>query len=190
MTSLRERIEAWVRGLAPRERLLLGGAAGIAGAMLLWIGAVLPLVGAVRSAELRVETAERELDVARRILTDLSAVQSRLDAVERRIREGPRGNLFTTLEQLAAQSAVKVESMEPQAAASSDVFRETKVQVVLKQVTLAQTVSFLHKIESTEQLLSVKSLRVRSRVDRKGDAVLELLDVTFTVSSFEPASGA
>ncbi|MCL4684666.1 type II secretion system protein M [Myxococcota bacterium] len=190
MNGLRERWTVWIGGLAPRERLLVGAAGGVLVVLVIWLGLVMPLVGAVRSARLRVETAERELEIATRLQEDLGAIQGRLAAVERRIREGPRGNLFTTLEELAVQSAVKVESMEPQAAASSDAFRETKVQVVLKQVTLAQMVNFLHKIEAAQQMLSVKSLRVRTRSDRKGDAVAELLDVTFTVSSFEPASGA
>jgi hypothetical protein len=48
-------------------------------------------------------------------------------------------------------------------------------------VTLAQTVAFLHGVETAPQLLSVKSLRVRTRAEQKED----LLDVTFTVSSFE-----
>ena len=74
-----------------------------------------------------------------------------------------------------------VESMEPQASPANDRYRETKVEVGLKQVTLPQTVSYLHEIESTEQLLSVKTLRIRTRADKP-----ELLDVTFTVSSFEP----
>jgi hypothetical protein len=42
-------------------------------------------------------------------------------------------------------------------------------------------VTYLHQIEDTPQVLSVKSLRIRSRPDRSG-----LLDVNFTVSSFEP----
>ena len=72
--------------------------------------------------------------------------------------------------------------MDPQAPLTSDRYRETKVQVVLKSVTLSQTVNYLHRIESSEQLLSVKSLRLRTRAESP-----ELLDVTFTVSSFEPA---
>jgi hypothetical protein len=76
---------------------------------------------------------------------------------------------------------VKIESIEPQAAPANDRYKETKVQLVLKQVTLAQAVSFLHGIEASPQLLSVKSLRVRTRAEQKED----LLDVTFTVSSFE-----
>lgn len=190
MSGLRERIAVWIGGLAPREQLLLGTAAALLVLALVWLGLVRPLVGAVSDATLRVETAERNLEVARRVQGELAALQANLSAVEQRIREGPRGNLFTTLEQLAAQSAVKVESMEPQASPASDAYRETKVQVQLKQVTLAQVVNFLHKIESSPQPLSVKSLRVRTRSDQRGGAKTDLLDVTFTVSSFEPTGGA
>jgi type II secretory pathway component PulM len=188
VNGLRERIAVWVGGLAPRERLLLGAAAAMLAIALVWLGLVLPLVGAVSNAGLRVETAERNLEVGRRVQSELAALQGNLASVEQRIREGPRGNLFTTLEELAAQSAVKVESMEPQAAPASENYRETKVQVALKQVTLAQVVNFLHKIESAPQPLSVKSLRVRTRSEQKGGEKVDLLDVTFTVSSFEPTT--
>jgi len=72
--------------------------------------------------------------------------------------------------------------MEPRTSPASDAYSETKVQVVLKSVTLAQLVNYLHRIETDAQVLSVKSLRVRTRQDRP-----ERLDVTFTVSTFEPA---
>jgi type II secretory pathway component PulM len=182
MTGLRERISVALAGLAPRERILVGAVAVLFAIGLVWLGGVVPLLSAIGGAAARAETAELDLERARRVQTELAVVQGRLGVVEKRIREGPRGNLFTTLEELAAQSAVKVESMEPQAAAVQEPYRETKVQLVLKQVTLAQVVNFLHKIESAPQLLSVKSLRIRTRVEKKED----LLDVTFTVSSFEP----
>lgn len=183
MNGLRERLAAFVSGLAPRERLLLGAAVTCLLLSVAWLGVAMPVLGAIGRGATRAETAERELEMALRLRADLAGIQGRLASVERRVREGPKGNLFTTLEQLAAQSAVKVESMEPQAAPPQEPFRETKVQVVLKQVTLAQLVNFLHKIESAPQLLSVKSLRVRTRTEKKED----LLDVTFTVSSFELA---
>ncbi|RIL00223.1 MAG: hypothetical protein DCC71_19030 [Proteobacteria bacterium] len=181
MSDLFERIRTALGGLAPRERLLLGATAAMLLVALLWFALLRPALAHVRDAEARVANAERDLEVARRLQGDLADVQGRLGTVERRIREGPKGNIFTTLEELAQKSAVKVESMEPQAAPAQDRYRETKVQVVLKQVTLAQTVSFLHGIESAPQLLSVKSLRIRTRSEQKED----LLDVTFTVSSFE-----
>lgn len=148
---------------------------------ILWLAVVMPAIASIRNAEERVSAAERDLATADRLQRALSEIQGRLGTVENRIREGPKGNIFTTLEDLARQSAVKVESMEPQAAPAQEHYKETKVQVVLKQVTLAQAVAFLHGVESSQQLLSVKSLRIRTRAEQKED----MLDVTFTVSSFE-----
>lgn len=148
---------------------------------ILWLAVVMPAIASIRNAEERVSAAERDLATADRLQRALSEIQGRLGTVENRIREGPKGNIFTTLEDLARQSAVKVESMEPQAAPAQEHYKETKVQVVLKQVTLAQAVAFLHGVESSQQLLSVKSLRIRTRAEQKEN----MLDVTFTVSSFE-----
>ena len=103
-----------------------------------------------------------------------------LSGVESRIQRGSRGNLRTTLETLAQKSQVSVESMEPQTAPTNDRYRETKVEVSLKGVSLPQTVAYLHEIEGSGELLTVKSLRLRTRADKP-----ELLDVVFTVSSFE-----
>ena len=61
---------------------------------------------------------------------------------------------------------------------------ETRVQVELKNLSLAQLAGYLDRIETAPQLLSIKSLRIRSRADKP-----ELLDATVTVSSFEPAAG-
>jgi general secretion pathway protein M len=181
VNGLLDRLRTALTSLAPRERLLLAGAGSVLLLTILWLGVALPAIASVRDAEERVAAAERDLASARRLQGDLAEIQGRLGAVEKRIREGPAGNIFTTLEDLAQKSAVKVESMEPQAAPAQDHYKETKVQVVLKQVTLAQTVAFLHGVESAPQLLSVKSLRIRTRAEQKED----LLDVTFTASSFE-----
>jgi general secretion pathway protein M len=116
-----------------------------------------------------------------RLRREFEEVRGRLASVEERVANGPRGNLRTTLESLATRAAVKIESMEPQASPAHERYRETKVEVGLKRVTLPQTVRYLHEIESTNQVLSVKALRVRTRSDDP-----QLLDVTFTVSSFEP----
>ncbi len=166
--------------LAPRERMLLGVVGMLAVVVLGWLCAVTPRMASIDEARPPVQTEERDLAVAARVRDELVEIQGRLQAVERRISSGPSGNLFTILEDLAKQSSVAIESMEPQAAATQDRYKETKVQVSLKEVTLAQATNFLHRIESAPQLLSIKSLRVRTRKDKPAH-----LDVTFTVSSFE-----
>lgn len=182
MNAWLARARAWLDGLSPRERMLVLAAGAALVAAVVVLGLVLPALRAARAASERVASAEQELLAVQRLRHEYDEVQGRLAAVEERIRSGPRGEIFTTLEKLARDSAVKVDSMEPRTAPASDDYRETRVQVALKGVTLAQLVNYLHRIDSSEQVLSIKSLRVRTRKDRP-----EMLDVTFTVSSFEPA---
>lgn len=183
MSGLLARLRALVASLSPRERLLLGSVGALFALVLAWLVVVQPFLDARETARGRVAAAEQELQAVLGLRGEYEEIRGRLEAVENRIQQGPRGNIFTLLESLAKRSAVQVEAMEPQAALASDRYKETKVQVVLKDVTLAQAVHYLGQIESSDQLLSVKSLRVRTRRDRP-----EVLDVTFTVSSFEPVS--
>lgn len=182
MKELLARLRNIYQGLSSQERILVMIAGAGVGAALLFLIVVNPVLGASAAADRRVTDAEQELELVRRLRRDYDEVHGRLATVEERIRSGPRGEIFTTLEKLAAESVVKVDSMEPRTSPASDAYRETKVQVALKSVTLAQLVNYLHKIDSSDQVLSIKSLRIRTRKDKP-----ELLDATFTVSSFEPA---
>jgi general secretion pathway protein M len=176
------RLRGIYRGLSSQERILVSAAAAGVAAALVFLLIVSPVLGWSARSEQRVATAEQELELVRRLRREYDEVHGRLATVEERIRNGPRGEIFTTLEKLAAESVVKVDSMEPRTSPASDAYRETKVQVALKNVTLTQLVNYLHKIDSSDQVLSIKSLRIRTRKDKP-----DLLDATFTVSSFEPA---
>ena len=179
--------EWWTRllnaynGLEARERLLVSVVGALLGVALLYVAVVAPILRASDRGEERLATADQRLQVMQRLRRDYDDVRGRLADVEQRIRRGARGELRTTLESLAQQASVKVESMEPQASPAHPKYRETKVEVGLKNVTLAQTVHYLHEIDIAPQALSVKSLRIRTRPEQP-----ELLDVSFTVSSFEP----
>jgi general secretion pathway protein M len=168
-------------GLEPRERLLVSVGIGLFALFLVWTLVLSPLIGVASQRGQRLEVADQRLRVMEALRRDYDDVRARLADVERRIQSGPKGNLRTTLESLASQASVKVESMEPQASPSHPKYHETKVEVGLANVTLAQTVTYLHQIETAPQALSVKSLRIRTRPEQP-----ELLEVSFTVSSFEP----
>jgi type II secretory pathway component PulM len=180
MSDWLARLRTALGRLSARERLLVGLVGALFAFLFVLMAVVNPLLSASERASERALAAERELEAVERMRGELDEIQGRLASVETRIRKSPRGNIFTTLESLASQSGVKVDSMEPQTAPSSDDYRETKVQVVLKDVSLAQLADYLHRIESASQLLSIKSLRIRTRQDQSA-----LLDVNFSVSSFE-----
>ena len=180
MSEFFSRLTAAFGNLSPRERTLVSSAAILTGVALGYFALVVPVLAIGNRAADRLDTATTEYQVMKRLRGEYSDVQQRLLGVEGRIQRGSRGSLRTTLESLAQKSLVTVESMEPQAAPSNDRYRETKVEVGLKSVTLPQTVAYLHQIETASQLLTVKSLRIRTRADNP-----DLLDVTFTVSAFE-----
>ncbi len=183
MSGLLARLRAAVQGLSPSEQRLVGAAVVIFVAAGLFYGVLRPVIGGIAANAGRLERAEASLAEVRVLRERYDDVHGRLSVVERRIQRGPKGEIFTTLEDLAKQSALKVDSMEPRTSPASEEYRETKVQVALRSVTLAQVVNYLHRIEAAEQVLSIKSLRIRTRPDKP-----DLLDVTFTVSSFEPVS--
>jgi len=174
------RIRAAFYNLSARERLFVMAAGGVLLVFILLVAVVNPLISASSRASSRVEAAENELRAVQILRSRYDEVDTRMASIEQRIRSGPKGEIFTTLESLARASAVMVDSMEPRTSPASDDYRETKVQVILRGVTLAQMVNYLQQIESAPQLLSIKSLRIRTRSDKP-----ELLDVNFTVSSFE-----
>jgi type II secretory pathway component PulM len=178
--ALWDRLRAYFRNLSVREQLLVG-AVGALAALLVAVAVVFQLLATGDRLDGRVAAAEQQLTAVARLRREFDDVNGRLRDVESRIQSAPRGNLRTTLESLAAHANVKVESMEPQASPTHERYRETKVEIGLAEVTLAQAVTYLNQIESTPQPLSVKSLRIRTRPEKP-----ELLDVTFTVSSFEP----
>jgi type II secretory pathway component PulM len=177
--ELLARIRAALDNLSRREYLLVVAAGAVFLIIALLVG-VVNLRSASSGATRRVETAEEELRAVQTLRSRYDEIDARMASVEQRIQSGPRGEIFTTLESLARASAVTVDSMEPRTSPASEDYQETKVQVILRGVTLAQMVNYLQRIESAPQLLSIKSLRIRTRSDKP-----ELLDVNFTVSSFE-----
>jgi type II secretory pathway component PulM len=181
MKKLWSRLRSAFGDLSERERILVSIVGALCIVLVFYFGIIQSSLGLRSNAQRRLTQAEQQLKVMSRLRGEFDDVNERLTSVEQRIQSSTRGNLRTTLETLALASEVKVESMEPQATPSNDRYRETKVEVALKQVTLQQTVNYLHEIESSEEVLSVKSLRMRTRKDKP-----DFLDVTFTVSTFEP----
>jgi type II secretory pathway component PulM len=177
-----ERLQAMWRDLAPREQILVGAAGGIVVLAILVIAIIQPVVSAADRASERRLAAEQQLQAITRLAAEYDQLGARLEKVEERIRANrEKSNLRSLLESLASQSQVRISSMEERQSGRNENYAETKLEVNLKSVTLSQTVRYLHNIESSNRQLSIKSLRIKSQ---QGEDAR--LDVTFSVSSFEP----
>ncbi len=187
MSELLARIQAAWENLSAREQWLVTAVGVSLGGLLLWAAVINPIAGATESARTRGEDLERQIELMVRLRRDYDQVAGRLSTVERRIAASrDAGGLRTLLSSLATRSAVKIDSMEERESPEHDRYRETKLEVTLKGVSLGQTINYLHNIESEARLLSIKSLRIKHAKSRSKGPGEDLLDVTFTVSSFEP----
>jgi type II secretory pathway component PulM len=181
VTELWNRLRNAWGDLSLRERALVSAAVGALAAVLFYLAVVNPFVSAAGRAHARVDAAELQLETITRLDREYQEVAARMASVEKRIRENrSRQNVLTLLESLASKSSVKIDSMQERSSPGHELYRETKVEVTLKSVSLTQTVAFLHSIESAERQFSIKGMRIKTQRDKS-----DLLDVTFTVSSFE-----
>lgn len=181
MNEFLMRLNGFWDDLSSRERVLVGSAGAALLVSLVVVGVIQPIFSVASGIEARAETAEQQLEAMNRLRREYDVVNASLSIVEAQIRANPqKRNLLTLLESLASGASVKINSMEERKAQENDKFKETRVEVRLKKVTLEAAVSYLHAIESSDQLLTVKSLKMKNRTDRSN-----LLDVTFNVSTFE-----
>lgn len=182
MNELIERLRNAWDNLSPREQILTTAAGAAVAVSLVAFVIVMPFVNLADRAGTRVQTAEQQVMAMVRLQREYAEINGRLSGVEQRIQnQGRQQNIRTLLDNLAESSSVRIATMEERQASKHDHYVETKVEVSLKNVSLSQTIKYLHNIEASPQQLSVKSLRIRGRADKS-----QLLDVTFAVSSFEP----
>lgn len=184
MSDLWARLRRFIDGRSLRERWLMVAGAGLILVMLLQALVITPLDESL--AAVRGESTELQTDLLRsgRRATEIIRLSSELAAVEARIKPGENTNLLTLLERLADEAQIKdqLESIKPKSTSGNDRYPETRVEVSLRGATLKQAVSFLHRIETADVLLIIRSLRIKTRRD---DSML--LDLSFSVSSFERA---
>ena len=182
MNELFSRLTAIWDNLSGRERVLVSVAGAGLGVAFLVLGIIQPMIQMAERLEIRRESAEQQLQALIRLRREYDVVNASLSTVEARINANQeQRNLLTLLEALAKESSVTINSMQERKAQDDAKFKETKVEVRLKRVTLKDTVSFLHAIEASDRLLTVKSLHIKNRPDKSN-----LLDVKFNVSTFDP----
>jgi len=175
------RAKALWQGLSSQERVLVGVAGGLLVAVVFVFGIVFPVLGAIDSASENASSAEGQLATMQRLNREWNKISGRLAKVEAAIQQDrDQRNLITLLDSLAQSSSVKISSIQEGRASSEGGYEETKVDVALKNVTLAQVVKYLKSIESAPRPLSIKSLRIKARSDPAA-----LLDVNFSVSAFK-----
>lgn len=167
--------------LSQRERIAVAVAAVAVLAALLYAGIVAPYRRAVRNLDTRISTRQRQLGEMAALQQRYQQLQRRVGEAERRLAKTADFSLFAYVEGLAGQMISKenLVSMRPQPPTVREDLREEAVEVRLEKVRLDQLVRLLHAIDENEALLTVKSLKIKTRFDNRSQ-----LDAVLTIASY------
>ena len=174
-------------GMTPREQTT---ALIVAAAVLILI-VVLP----VWAASSRIDRLEQEVSQNKRQFRDVVRAietynkrKADLTVIQQSMATGYDASPSTTIEAIAEKNGMKdsIDSLKAKAAAPSDIFEESSVDVRLKRVRLPQLIDFLTAVENDpDKMLRIRVLDIKPRFDNKQD-----LDVAFTASTYRLLEGA
>jgi len=181
-----ERIRGLLGGLTPRDRrvllfgisvVLLFGAWFAVGSMNKSARQLTNNLAAARNAQSQVEG----------MLDDFRSRVGAADALEARLQAGKDFTPLTWLEKVGNEMGISanIRSMTERGVVETDFYRAQKVNILVDNINLRQTIDLLHRLESTPQ--AVRFDEVRLKPDRKEK---ELLDVRIDLLVLGPLEGA
>lgn len=158
--------------LSSRERVVIGAGAAVALVVGGYLFLVEPIMTRARAAEATVPVREATLERRRlligqqpRLVRELAAVSARLEVESARLLRGPTAPLAASelqkiVKDLLAAANVEVRSERVLAASDQQGLLEVPIELTIV-AGVRDTVAALVRLERTDRLLAVKSLRIR-----------------------------
>lgn len=142
----------------------------------------------------RAAVLDRQIAAATRQESELQALQrdyirqkSVVDRINTQLQQQQKAfSLFSRLEALATQTNIrdKILYMKPTVNTPNESYNEDSVEVKMEGVTLEQLIQYLYQVENSPQLLKIKRLYIKPRLDNR-----QILSVIFRVSVFNLKEG-
>lgn len=168
------------------RRALLAGmiVLGVAMLVFLWL---LPSLEKIRRLDRAIAMEAKRLDQVRELHKAVSELSQREDNIQDQIkrRSMESFSVASVVESIARDAGVmdQVQYLKPEQGKLFDQFREALVSLKIGEITPAQLVDFLYRLESSERILRVRNLQLRSSPKQT-----DKLDVTLTVFTLLPAA--
>ncbi|MBK7975772.1 MAG: type II secretion system protein M [Deltaproteobacteria bacterium] len=174
--------------LQPRERKLVAGAGVVLVLLLAWTIVVQSARGMDR-LEQEIANGGKRLEKMQALIGEYRAKKQLLTDVLPGARGGDNTSLQQRVQEIAnqagAQDAVATIRTRPVPPGDAE-FRESAVEIQLKNLAQEPMVKLLVGIDRAPQRLKVSRLRV----DTHGDEGKRLFDLSVTISRFEPVASA
>lgn len=129
----------------------------------------------------------QRLGEVRRLHRAFEALDKRAAVAEEQLQRRTQEtfSIASVIEGMAREAEIQdqVQYLKPGQAKFSEQYREASVSLKVTEILVEQLVDFLYRIESSDLLLRIRSLQVRTHPKETGK-----LDVTLTVFTLLPAS--
>lgn len=175
--------------LSPRDKriLIIGGI--IIFTLTILFTVVLPNLEEIHRLDRAIAKEQKTLSEVRRSYEAFQEMGERQSLVQEKLRQraSETFSIQSVIQGMARESKLmeQLQYIKPDQGEMSGEFREASVSLKASQITLDVLVDFLHRIESSDMVLRIRSLQIRSLPNAPGR-----VDVTLTVSTLLPTGGA
>lgn len=129
-------------------------------------------------------TRQQEREQIQLLQAEYLKTAEKAQAAQRHLKRRKQGfTLFSFLETLAGQTGVKshIAYMRPTTTSQKDrPYRLSMVEMKLQEITMAQLLAYLHGIETSTDMISIKRLSIT-----KGEKKADLINTVFQVETLE-----
>jgi len=166
--------------LARRERYLVSLAACCIAIFLVFQFLVFPFFENRRRIQRGLKAKEKGLEEIMKLKADYQAYQKGSQNIQQALAKRKEGfTLFSFLEKAAGEAEVKarIKYMKPSVSSGTGPYKESMVEMKLEIITLPQLVGYLYRIESPDDLVSIKRISISENKKEQGylDAILQVI---------------
>ncbi|MCB2148023.1 MAG: type II secretion system protein M [Deltaproteobacteria bacterium] len=170
--------------LNKREKIGVAAAAAAIVIFLVLQVLIFPLFEKNAQLSKMLATRQQEREQILQLQTDYRKTAEKAEQAQRHLKTRQRGfTLFSFLETLAGQTGVKshISYMRPTTTTLKDSpYRLSMVEMKLEEITMAQLLTYLHGIETSRDMISIKRLSIS-----KGEQKADLINTVFQVETVE-----
>ncbi|ETW99768.1 MAG: hypothetical protein ETSY1_13800 [Candidatus Entotheonella factor] len=164
-----------------REKILVVCAAVAVVLFLLFMLVIDPVLERSARLDRQIRKAEQDLQSLKAYRREYAQQKRILDSLNTRLSQPQNEDIQIRLAKLARETGTNITDMTPSTNSSSEAYIEESVAVQMADVTLDQLAKYLYQIEQSQQLLIIKRLTIKPRLNNR-----QLLTVSFRVSTFTP----
>ncbi len=176
---LRAQVEAWLRTLAPRERVMVTTAAASVAIFLVWLVSFW-IGGAVDLRERSIEGKTRVLSQVGKLAEGYRRREAERKDLEARLKGSPVA-LMSHIAQAGASLGIPVNDLRPSTTPTElEGVREETVEVNLARIELSKLSALLQSLERGAGVVRVRRIRITTRNDDPA-----LVDATLLVATYQ-----